>query len=200
LSDRPTADDLYRGGQGDSEAGRTTVETGRTDRPLGGASTTARGTSLPGGPPRPTEPPPAPTLGPARPTVEADVGARARSPGQLVKEISEDFSTLIRKEIELAKQEIGSSVATKAKGAAIVAVGAVFGLFALVFLLLALRDGLDEFLWTWLADIVTALVLLAIGGIAVLIARKKLSAPIETELTKQTVKEDIEWAKTLGKR
>jgi hypothetical protein len=124
----------------------------------------------------------------------------AKSPGQLVKEISEDFSTLVRKEIDLAKQEISASVAVKAKGAAIVAVGAVFGLFALIFLLLALRDGLDELLWTWVADIVTGLVLLVIGGIAVMVARKKLAAPISTELTKKTVKEDIEWAKTLGKR
>ena len=123
-----------------------------------------------------------------------------KSAGQLVKEISEDFSRLIRKEIDLAKQEIGASVATKAKGLAIVAVGAVFGLFALIFLLLALRDGLDEFLWTWLADIATALILLILGGIAVLVARKKLAAPISADLTKQTVKEDIEWAKTLGKR
>ena len=39
-----------------------------------------------------------------------------RSAGQLMKEITEDISTLIRKEIELAKQELGTSVATKAKG------------------------------------------------------------------------------------
>jgi hypothetical protein len=34
----------------------------------------------------------------------------------------------------------------------------------------------------------------------VLFARKKLATPIKADLTKQTVKEDIEWAKTLGKR
>lgn len=123
-----------------------------------------------------------------------------KSAGQLIKEISEDFSTLIRKEIELAKQELGSSMATKAKGAAIIAIAGLFGFFALIFLLLALRDGLNEFLWTWLADIVTALVLLAVGAGAALWAKKKLAAPISTELTKKTVKEDIEWAKTLGKR
>jgi hypothetical protein len=123
-----------------------------------------------------------------------------KSVGQLVKEISEDFSTLIRKEIDLAKQELGSSVAAKAKGMASIVIAATFGFFALIFLLLALRDGLNTFLWTWVADLATALILILIGAGAVLFARKKLATPIKADLTKQTVKEDIEWAKTLGKR
>ena len=123
-----------------------------------------------------------------------------KSVGQLVKEISEDFSTLIRKEIDLAKQELGASVAAKAQGMASIIIAATFGFFALIFLLLALRDGLSTFLWTWVADLVTALILILIGAGAVLFARKKLATPIKADLTKQTVKEDIEWAKTLGKR
>jgi hypothetical protein len=123
-----------------------------------------------------------------------------KSVGQLVKEISEDFSTLIRKEIDLAKQELGSSVAAKAKGMASIVLAATFGFFALIFMLLALRDGLSTFLWTWVADLATALILILIGAGAVLFARKKLATPIKADLTKQTVKEDIEWAKTLGKR
>jgi hypothetical protein len=62
------------------------------------------------------------------------------------------------------------------------------------------RDGFDTFLWQWVADIATALLLIAIGGIAALVARKKLQTPISADLTKQTVKEDIEWAKSIGKR
>jgi uncharacterized membrane protein YqjE len=123
-----------------------------------------------------------------------------KSVGQLLKEISEDFSTLIRKEIDLAKAELGSSISAKVKGVVTIAIAGVFAFFALIFLLLALRDGLDTFLWTWLADIVTALILILIGVGAVLFARKKLATPIKADLTKQTVKEDIEWAKTLKKR
>jgi Putative Actinobacterial Holin-X, holin superfamily III len=127
-------------------------------------------------------------------------GQKAKSAGQLMKEISEDFSTLFRKEIELAKQELGQSVAAKAKGAAIIAVVGVLAFFALIFMLLAIRDGLDNLLWTWLADIVTAVILLGIGVIGALVAKKKLATPISTELTKQTIKEDVQWAKTLGKQ
>ena len=127
-------------------------------------------------------------------------GRSGKSAGQLMKEVTEDLSTLIRKEIELAKQEVGESISTKVKGAAIIAIAGVLGFFALIFLLLAIRDGFDTFLWTWVADIVTAVVLLAIGAVGALAAKKKLSAPLNTELTKQTIKEDMEWAKNLGKR
>lgn len=126
--------------------------------------------------------------------------ASGRSAGQLMKEITEDLSTLVRKEIELAKEELGTSVAAKAQGAAIFAVVAVMGLFMLIFLLLALRDGLDTFLWTWAADLITVGVLGIIALIAALIAKRKLATPIKADMTKKTIKEDVEWAKTLGKQ
>jgi uncharacterized membrane protein YqjE len=123
-----------------------------------------------------------------------------KSAGQLMKEITEDLSTLFRKEIDLAKQEVGGQVKEKATGAAIIAIAGFFGLLALMFVLLAVRDGFDTFLWTWVADLLTAVVLLIVGAIAALVARKKLARPISADLTKQTVKEDIEWAKSIGKR
>ncbi|MBA2365797.1 MAG: phage holin family protein [Actinobacteria bacterium] len=123
-----------------------------------------------------------------------------RSVGQLMREITEDISSLIRKEIELAKQEVGESISIKAKGAVTIAIAGVFGLLALMFVLLALRDGLDTFLWQWVADLVTALVLLVCGGIGALIAKKKLQEPFKTELTKKTIKDDVQLAKSLSKR
>jgi uncharacterized membrane protein YqjE len=122
-----------------------------------------------------------------------------RSAGQLIKEVTEDLSTLVRKEIELAKQELGAAVGAKAQGAAIIAVAGVLAFFALIFLLLALRDGLDVFMWRWVADLVTAGVLLLIGLVGALIARRKLSTPIKADMTKQTIKEDVEFAKSLGR-
>ncbi|MEA2433335.1 MAG: hypothetical protein QOG54_792 [Actinomycetota bacterium] len=127
-------------------------------------------------------------------------GHKEKSAGQLMKEVTEDLSTLVRKEIELAKQELGQSVAAKAKGAAIIAVAGAIGFFALIFMLLAIRDGFDTVFVTWFADILTAVVLLVIAGLAGFLASKKLKTPISTEMTKKTIKEDVEWAKTLGRR
>ena len=123
-----------------------------------------------------------------------------KSAGQLMKEVTEDLSTLFRKEIELAKAEVVGGITEKAKGVAIIAIAAVFGFFALIFLLFAIRDGFDTFLWTWIADIATAGVLLLFGFIAVMVARKKLATPINPELSKKSLKEDVEFAKSLGRR
>ena len=123
-----------------------------------------------------------------------------KSAGQLFKEVTEDMSTLIHKEVELAKQEVGAAVTAKVKGAAVFAIVGVLGLFALIFVLFAIRDGLDTFLYTWLADLATALILLIIGGIAALFAKKKLATPVSAELTKKNVKEDVDLMKSLGRR
>jgi hypothetical protein len=123
-----------------------------------------------------------------------------KSAGQLMKEVTEDLSTLVRKEIELAKQELGASMTAKLTGLVAIAIVGALGFFALIFMILALRDGLDEFMWTWVADLVTAGVLLLIGVLGALFAKRKLSTPIKADLTKQTIKEDVEFAKSIGRR
>jgi uncharacterized membrane protein YqjE len=122
------------------------------------------------------------------------------SAGQLMKEVTEDLSILVRKEIELAKQELGAAVSAKVTGAVVIGIVATLGLFAIIFMLLAVRDGLDEVFWTWVADLLTAAILLLIGGIGALFARRKLATPIKADLTKQTIKEDVEFAKNIGRR
>ena len=141
----------------------------------------------------------APTVTGGAPGVSGDGSGETKSAGRLMKEISEDFSTLFRKEIELAKQELGQQIAEKVKGAVIIAVAGVLAFFALIYLLLAIRDGFDNFLWTWVADLATAGVLLVIGVIGALVAKRKLATPVNPELTKKTIKDDVEWAKTLNK-
>jgi uncharacterized membrane protein YqjE len=128
-----------------------------------------------------------------------DGRASTKSAGQLMKEVTEDLSTLARKEVELAKQELGSAVGEKAKGAAMYAIVGVFAFFALIFILLAVRDGIAEGLPTWVADLITVAILAVIGTIVTLIARKKIATPIKADLTKQTIKEDVETLKTLGR-
>ena len=123
-----------------------------------------------------------------------------KSAGRLMKEVTEDLSTLIRKEIELAKQELGESVSAKVKGGVIVAIVGCLGFFALIFMTLAVRDALNQFVWIWLADILTAVILLLIGVLGALFAKRKLATPISAEMTKKSIKEDVEWAKTLGRR
>ena len=132
-------------------------------------------------------------------TFEGNGYVGEKSAGQLMKEVTEDLSTLFRKEIELAKQEVGAAVAEKVKGAVIIAIAGTLGFFALIFMLLAIRDGFDNILWTWLADLATAGVLLIIGALGALLAKNKLTKPFSTEMTKKTIKDDVEMMKSLAR-
>lgn len=128
-----------------------------------------------------------------------DGRASTKSAGQLMKEVTEDLSTLVRKEVELAKQELGEALGQKVQGAVMYAIVGLFGLFALIFLLLAVRDGIDVALPTWAADLITVGILCVVALIVILVARKKIATPIKADLTKQTIKEDVETLKTLGR-
>ena len=139
-----------------------------------------------------------------RPTTDdlfkGDGYSEQKSAGTLMKEVTEDLSRLIRKEIELAKQELGESVGAKVTGMVAIAIVAFLGFFAGIFVLLAIRDLLALVLPTWAADFGTAAILLLIGALAAFFAKRKLSTPISAELTKLSVKEDVETLKSLGRR
>jgi uncharacterized small protein (DUF1192 family) len=70
-----------------------------------------------------------------------------------VTEVSERMSVLVREEIELAKAEVTTKITSIARGAVAVAAGAVFGVFAVVFLLLTLAWVLDRILVTGAGDL-----------------------------------------------
>jgi uncharacterized small protein (DUF1192 family) len=96
-----------------------------------------------------------------------------------VTEVSERMSVLVREEIELAKAEVTQKVASIARGTAAVAAGAVFGVFAIVFVLNTLAWGLDAILvdgagdlWIGFAIVTGVLVVLAL--LSFLFAWRKL--------------------------
>ena len=102
---------------------------------------------------------------------------------QVVTEVSERMSLLVRDEIELAKAEVSQKVSSIARGAAAVAAGAVFGVFALVFLLLTAAWGLNSLIGSlWLGFLIVLVVLLALTVGAFLFAWRKLKvgAPAPT--------------------
>ena len=96
-----------------------------------------------------------------------------------VTEVSERMSTLVREEIELAKAEMTKKFASIARGTAAVAAGAVFGVFAIVFLLNTLAWGIDAIvvsgagnIWIGFAIVFGLLSVAALG--AFLFAWRKL--------------------------
>lgn len=94
-----------------------------------------------------------------------------------VTEVSEKMSVLIREEVELAKVEVITKASTIARGAAAVAVGAVFGVFALVFVLLSIAWGINSAAGSlWLGFVIVMVLLLALTAGAFLFAWRKLKA------------------------
>jgi uncharacterized membrane protein YgcG len=94
-------------------------------------------------------------------------------------EVSERMATLVREEIELAKVEVSQKVSSIVKGAAAVAAGAVFGVFAVVFALETLAWGLDAVFVNgagniWLGFAITFGVLIFLALATFLFAWRKL--------------------------
>jgi Putative Actinobacterial Holin-X, holin superfamily III len=114
---------------------------------------------------------------------------------ELIRSIGADLSLLIRQQVALAKEEVRGIAAEKATGGALLAAAAVFALFVLGFASLAGAAALDLVLPRWAALLIVAGIYLVLAVIAVVIGRNAIAAPATPERTKQTVKEDLEWAK-----
>lgn len=121
-----------------------------------------------------------------------------RSVPELIRELAQETGTLVRQELQLARAEIATS--TKRAGIGIGEIGgaAILGLLALGALTTAAIAALALALPVWAAALVVAGV--ESGGAALLglSGRSQVAAgiPPKPEQTIETVKEDVEWAKT----
>jgi len=117
-----------------------------------------------------------------------------RSLGELFSDMTRDFSTLIRKEVELAKTELKEEASTAGKAGAMLGGAAVVGLVAFIILSMTVAFALDTFLWRWLSFLIVTVVLAAVAGALASIGKKRLEAVNPTpETTVQTLKEDARW-------
>ncbi len=110
----------------------------------------------------------------------ADPGDRNDSLAAAVTEVSDKLSVLVREEIELAKAEMSAKVASIARGAAAIAVGAVFGVFALIFVLLTIAWGLSQLIgtvWVGFGIVMVLLVALTVGSFLFAWRKLKVGAP-----------------------
>jgi uncharacterized membrane protein YqjE len=123
---------------------------------------------------------------------------RDRGTGELLKELSDHTTTLVRKEIELAKAELGEKGKKAGQGAGMFGGAGLFGLFAFAALTTAIIAALDTAMELWLAALIVAVVYGAIAGVLALQGRSKVqeAGPPVPEQATESVKEDVQWAKT----
>ena len=124
-----------------------------------------------------------------------------RSTLQLVRSIAADTGTLVRKEVELAKQEVLEAVTARAKAAAALGAAGVFGLLGIVFGCVAALAGLSLVVAPWLAALIVMGSLFVLAGAAAAAGLFRMKKPpmVPTE-TVRTVKEDVEWARAQLRR
>jgi len=122
---------------------------------------------------------------------------REKSVPELIKELSAETSTLVRKELELARAELQEQGKRAGKGAGLLGGAGVGALLALGSLTATVIALLDTFMETWLAALIVTLIWAAVAGVLALQGRNKLKeATPPAPQTVETVKEDVRWAKT----
>jgi uncharacterized membrane protein YqjE len=122
---------------------------------------------------------------------------RDRPIGELVKELAGQTSTLVRQEIQLAQAEVTSRGKLAGRGAGLLAGAAVAVLLALIALTACLIVALDSAMPLWLAALIVTLIWGLIAAVLAARGRKELQhATPPVPQTIETVKEDIQWAKT----
>ena len=122
---------------------------------------------------------------------------RDRGVGELVKDLASQTSTLVRQEIKLAQVELTQKGKLAGKGAGMLAGAAVAGLLGLGAFTALLIIALDGALPLWLAALIVTLIWLAVAAVLGMSGKKALQASTPpAPQTVETVKEDIQWAKT----
>ena len=149
----------------------------------------------------PEQTPPTPPTPPAVPPPEGPKDERKL--GELVFDVTEGVSSLVREEIQLAKAEVSEKAGKIAKGAIVGISAGVFAFLALILVMEGIAWLLNEEVFngkTWPGFFIEAAIFLLIAALAALIAYKAVKAgspPVpsqaieEAKLTKEMLsKED----------
>ena len=123
---------------------------------------------------------------------------RERPVGELMKQLAQETSTLVRQELDLAKAEMTEKGKRAGLGIGLVGAAGIAGLLALGSLTAFFILVLDGAMPNWLAALIVALAYGAVAAGLYFMGRQRVqeAAPPVPEQTVETLKEDVEWAKS----
>jgi uncharacterized membrane protein YqjE len=130
------------------------------------------------------------------------MGDSDRPVGELLKELSEQTTMLVRQELELAKLELTEKGKKAGIGAGMFGGAGIVGFYAVgaltACLILALATAVDG----WLAALIVAAVYGAVAGVLALSGKSKVqqAVPPVPEQAVDSVKEDVQWTKSRAKQ
>lgn len=123
-------------------------------------------------------------------------GSTNRSFSDVFQDIAANIQEIVRSEVRLAKVEIQEETAKAARAAVNLAAGALLGLYAVGFLLLAGVYALNLALAPWISALIVTAVAGAIGGILLTRGLKRMKrVDPRPDKTIHSIKENLEWAK-----
>ena len=131
-------------------------------------------------------------------STRTDSDLRERPIGELLKQLAQETSTLVRQELDLAKAEMTQKGRRAGPGIGMVGGAGVASLLALAALTAFFILALDGAMPNWLAALIVALVYGAVAAVLYLKGKERVEdagSPVP-EQTMETLKEDVEWAKT----
>jgi hypothetical protein len=124
------------------------------------------------------------------------VTIQERSLGELFSELSQETSTLIRQEVQLAKAEVTRKATKAGKEVAFMAAGGFIAYAGFLALIAAAILGVAEFLPLWLSALLIGVI---VAGVGYLLLQKGMNGLKEINpaprRTIETLKEDKEWLK-----
>jgi uncharacterized membrane protein YqjE len=123
---------------------------------------------------------------------------RDRPTGELLRDLSDHTTTLVKQEMELAKAELQEKGKQAGLGAGMFGAAGLFGVGAFAALTACLIAALDQAMEIWLAALVVAVAHAVIAAVLAITGKQKVkqAVPPVPEQAKDSVKEDMEWAKT----
>lgn len=129
-------------------------------------------------------------------TTEPRGSGDQRSLGEIVSSVTQDISTLIKQEMDLAKTELKQEVSKAGKGAGLLGGAGFAGYFTLLFLSFTAIWAIDEGLELWLSALIVTVFWAIVAAVLALTGKKAIqeSNP-QLPQTQQSIKEDAEWAR-----
>jgi len=98
------------------------------------------------------------------------------STGELIGQLTEQLSSLVRNEARLAQAEVTQKAKKLGVGAGLFGGAGLMGFFGLAVLISAAVLALAEVLPPWLAALIVAVVLFAVAGVLALVGKKDVAA------------------------
>lgn len=116
--------------------------------------------------------------------------------GDLFGQLASDLSSLVRKEIELARAETQEKLAHATRSAVTMVAGGLVAYAGLIMLFAAVAVWLGGYMDLWLAVLIVGVVVLIVGAVLIGVGRSALAnVSVVPENTIESLKQDAQWAK-----